>query len=67
MELIEILVIIFAVIVVSLVFGSVIYKKIKGIPLDSECAKCHSKKNVNKMLNNIRRELDEEKTNCHCH
>ncbi len=67
MELIEILVIIFAVIVVSLVFGSVIYKKIKGIPLDSECAKCHSKKNVNKMLNNIRRELDEEKANCHCH
>ena len=67
MELLEILVIIFAVIVVSLVFGSAIYKKIKGIPLDSECAKCHSKKNVNKMLDNIRRELDEEKANCHCH
>ena len=65
MELIEILVIIFSVAIVVLVFGRYIYKKIKGIPTDTECECCKKKVNVNKMVNEIRAELDEEL--CHCH
>ena len=64
MSAIEILVIVFSVLIVALVFGRYIYKKIKGIPTDTECESCSSKRKVNKMLNSIRKELDEEK--CHC-
>ena len=60
MQLIEILVIIFSVAIVLLVFGRYIYKKIKGIPTDSECESCRKKVNVNKMLKEIRAELDDE-------
>ncbi len=65
MTLIEILVIVFAVAIVVLVFGRLIYKKIKGIPTDTECESCKKKVNVNKMVKEIKAELDEEL--CHCH
>lgn len=64
MQPIEIIVIIFSVLVVSLVLGSYIYKKIKGIPTNTECANCHNKVNVNKMIKSIKRELDEERCQC---
>ena len=67
MQPIEIIVIIASISIVLLVFGRYIYKKIKGIPLDDECVKCHSKINVNKMVNEIRQELNEEKKMCNCH
>ncbi len=66
MQPIEIIVIIASISIVLLVFGRYIYKKIKGIPLDDECAKCHSKVNVNKMVSEITKELNEEKM-CNCH
>ena len=64
MQPIEIIVIIASVAIVTLVFGRLIYKKIKGLPTDSECESCKKKVNVNKMLKEIRAELDEEL--CHC-
>ena len=60
MQPIEIIVIIASVLIVVLVFGSAIYKKIKGIPSDScgECKSCHGdcnermKKVLNKAIKN---------------
>ena len=63
MQPIEIIVIIASVLIVSSVFASYIYKKIKKIPT-GECANCYNKKKVNKMFNEIKKELDEER--CHC-
>lgn len=64
MQPIEIIVIIASVSIVLLVFGRYIYKKIKGIPLDDECVRCHSK--TNKMLTQVRKELLKEKKTCNC-
>ena len=66
MQPIEIIVIVASISIVLLVFGRRLYKRIKGIPLDDECVKCHSKINVNKMVSEIRKELNEEKM-CNCH
>ena len=63
MQLIEILVIIFAVTVVSLVLGNYIYKKVKHIPT-GECANCSNKNKANKMFKDIRKELNKERCNC---
>ncbi len=63
MKPIEIIVMVGAILVVLLVIGTYIYKRYKGLPT-GECAYCHSKKKVNKMVNSVRKELDEEK--CHC-
>jgi len=63
MQPIEIIVIIASISIVLLVFGRRLYKRIKGIPLDDECVKCHSK--TNKMVSEIRKELNKEKM-CNC-
>lgn len=62
MEFYEILIAVLAISFVVIVFGRLIYKKINGKPIDS-CG-CTNKRDVNRMLNNIRREL--EKENCIC-
>ena len=62
---IEIIVIIGVVAIVSLVVGRYVYKRVKHLPT-GECACCSSKKNVNRMLKNVKKELDEEKTCCKC-
>lgn len=66
MQPIEIIVIVASISIVLLVFGRRLYKRIKGIPLDDECVKCHSKINVNKMVTEIQNELNNEKI-CNCH
>ena len=65
MQPIEIIVIVVSISIVLLVFGRRLYKRIKGIPLDDECVKCHSKVNVKKMVSEITKELNEEKM-CNC-
>ena len=63
MQAIEIIVIILAVSVVTAVLASYIYKRVKGIPT-GECETCSSKKKTEKMFASIRKELDEERSNC---
>lgn len=54
MELIEILLIVFCVLVVISVIGSYVYKKIRHLPT-GECACCQKK--MKKDFNKIRKEL----------
>ncbi len=63
MGFIEIMVIISVVLVLSLIIGSYIYKRIKGIPT-GECGCCSEKRKAKEMFNNIRNELNNEKCNC---
>ncbi len=63
MLFLEILVIIGA---VSIVLGNIIayvYKKKKHIPT-GECACCSKGKNLNKMISNVKAELDKENSCC---
>ena len=52
--------------IVMLVYwsGAFIYKKIKGLPT-GECSSCSSKKNVNRMVRDVKKELDNE-IKCEC-
>ena len=63
MEFYEILIIIAA---VAIVLGNIIayiYKKKKHIPT-GECSCCSSSKKMNKILSNVRNELDKENNCC---
>ncbi len=65
MEFYEILIIIAA---VAIVLGNIlayVYKRKHHIPT-GECAACSKGKKFNKVLDNIRNELDEEKSSCSC-
>ena len=64
MKPIDIIVIIVVSIVVLLILGRFIYKKIKGLPT-GECSSCSSKKNVNRMVRDVKKELDNE-IKCEC-
>ena len=63
MKPIEIIVIVASVLIVVLVFGSAIYKKMKGIPSDScgECKSCHGDCNI-KMQKALNKAIKEEFT-----
>ncbi|MBQ9520811.1 MAG: hypothetical protein IJR67_04960 [Acholeplasmatales bacterium] len=58
MQPIEIITIIFVVVVLGLIFGVGIYKRIKHIPSD-DCA-CKHKRKSKEMFSNIKKELDKE-------
>lgn len=62
---IDIIVLVFAISAVVLVIAGYIYKVIKKIPT-GECACCSKKRNVNRMLKNVKKELDEAKEECNC-
>ncbi len=63
MTLIDIVVLIAIILVVTLVIARYIYKRIKNIPT-GDCAFCSTKTGVDKMIKNIKKELDAEKCNC---
>jgi hypothetical protein len=63
MQPIEIIVLISAILIVGVVFGSYLYKKLKHIPT-GECEGCKHK-NTKKMLNKVRKEIEEERI-CNC-
>ena len=65
MKFYEILIIIGA---IAIVLGNIlvyIYKKKKHLPT-GECACCSSSKKMDKMLDSVRKELEEEKCSCNC-
>ncbi|MCR5231160.1 MAG: hypothetical protein K6B64_00765 [Acholeplasmatales bacterium] len=59
MGLIDIIVLVVIILVVSLIIGRYIYKRIKNIPTGS-CGDCSLTKDANRTLKKIRKELDEE-------
>ena len=63
MEFYEILIIIAAVGIVAGNIAAYIYKKKKHIPT-GECICCSSSKKMNKILSNVRNELDKENNCC---
>ena len=63
MEFYEILIIIAAVGIVAGNIAAYIYKKKKHIPT-GECNCCSSSKKMNKILSNVRNELDKENNCC---
>lgn len=60
MKLIDLVVLIIIILVVSLIIGLYIYKRINHIPT-GDCAYCSTKKGVDRMVKNIKKELNEEK------
>jgi hypothetical protein len=58
MQPIEIITIIFVVLVLGLIFGVAIYKRIKHIPSDDCC--CKNKRKTKEMFSDIRKELDKK-------
>ena len=63
MQPIEIIVLISAILIVGVVFGTYLYKKLKHIPT-GEC-EGFKHKNTKKMLNQVRKEIEEERI-CNC-
>ena len=59
MGLIDIIVLIVVVLVVALIIGRYIYKRVKNIPTGT-CGDCSLTKDTNRLLKQIRKELDEE-------
>lgn len=60
MTLIDIVVLIAIILVVTLVIARYIYKRIKNIPT-GDCAFCSTKTGVDRMIKNVKKELDAEK------
>lgn len=64
MKAIDIIILSSVLLVVAIVIGLFIYKKVTNKPM-GECGCCSSKKGLNRALNKAKKELDkEEKCNC---
>ena len=63
MKPIDIIVLVVILLVLGLIIGRYIYKRIKHMPT-GECACCSTKKGVDRMVKNIKKELDNDKECC---
>ena len=65
MKPIDIIVLVVVISVIALIIGVYIYKRVKHIPT-GECSSCSTKRGVNRMVKNIRKELCDEEKSCCC-
>jgi hypothetical protein len=59
MNPIDIIIIVGVIVIVALIVGRYIYKRIKHLPT-GECSCCSTKKSVGRMVKNVQKEIDNE-------
>ena len=65
MKPIDIIVLVAVILVVLLIIGVYIYKRVNNIPT-GECACCSTKRGLDRMVKNVKKELDNERESCCC-